>query len=122
MNADTLRDAVERLGRARIAEYDRELGEAFARATQTSTITPMRLFLEKWATVVAIERHPDRARAMREAERVTGDPHATEEEFRAGQRTIARILAEASAEAGIGPGAHPASKESAPAAEPDFSN
>ncbi|ADI09670.1 hypothetical protein SBI_06550 [Streptomyces bingchenggensis BCW-1] len=49
----------------------------------------------------AVERHPDRAHAMREAERVTGDPHATEEEFRAAQRTIARVLAEASAEAGI---------------------
>lgn len=101
MNTDTLRDAVEHLGRARVVEYDRELDEAFARATRTATFTPMRLFLEKWATVVAIERHPDRSRAMREAERVTGDPRAAEEEFRAAQRTIARILAEASAEAGI---------------------
>lgn len=78
--------------------------------------------LEKWATVVAIERHPDRSRAMREAERVTGDPYATEDEFRAAQRTIARILAEASAEAGVAPGTHPARGSKTPAAEPDILN
>jgi hypothetical protein len=101
MTRDALRDAVKRLDLARVAEFDRELGEAFDRAVQSASTTPMRLFLERWATVVAIERHPDRFRAMREAEQVTGDPHATEEEFRAAQRTIARILADASAEAGI---------------------
>ncbi|MGW3571947.1 DUF6247 family protein [Streptomyces sp. NPDC000941] len=103
MARDALREAVKRLDLTRIAEFDRELGDAFDRAVQTASTTPMRLFLEKWATVVAIERHPDRARALHEAERVTGDPQATEEEFRAAQRTIARILNEASTEAGIGP-------------------
>ncbi|MER7793814.1 DUF6247 family protein [Streptomyces sp. NPDC097640] len=103
MTRDALREAVKRLDLSRIAEFDRELGEAFDRAVQAASTTPMRLFLEKWATVVAIERHPDRARAMREAEQVTGDPQATEAEFRAAQRTVARILNEASAEAGISP-------------------
>ncbi|MET7901269.1 hypothetical protein [Streptomyces sp. NPDC005336] len=37
---------------------------------------------------------------MSEAERITGDPSAAEEEFRAARRTIARILDEASGEAG----------------------
>ncbi|AQW51183.1 DUF6247 family protein [Streptomyces violaceusniger] len=100
MTRDALREAVKRLDLARIAEFDRELGEAFDRAVQTASTTPMRLFLEKWATVVAIERHPGRFHAMREAERVTGDPQATEEEFRSAQQTITRILREASAEAG----------------------
>ncbi|MGK7232817.1 DUF6247 family protein [Streptomyces hygroscopicus] len=100
MTRDALREAVKRLDLTRIAEFDRELGEAFDRAVQTASTTPMRLFLEKWATVVAIERHPGRFHAMREAERVAGDPRATEEEFRAAQQTIARILQEASAEAG----------------------
>lgn len=100
MTRDALREAVKRLDLSRIAEFDRDLGEAFDRAVQTASTTPMRLFLEKWATVVAIERHPGRFQAMREAERVTGDPRATEEEFRAAQQTIARILREASAETG----------------------
>ncbi|MFF4041529.1 DUF6247 family protein [Streptomyces sp. NPDC001816] len=98
---DALREAVKQVALARLPEFDRDLGEAFDQAIQLSSITPMRLFLEKWATLVAIERHPGQARMMREAEQTIADPNATEAAFRQAQATVTRILDTASAAAGV---------------------
>ncbi|MET7901270.1 hypothetical protein ABZS86_07250 [Streptomyces sp. NPDC005355] len=46
MTRDALREAVKRLDLARIADFDREMGEAFDRAVQSASTTPMRLYLE----------------------------------------------------------------------------
>lgn len=98
---DALREAVKQIALTRLPEFDRDLGEAFDQAIQLSSITPMRLFLEKWATLVAIERHPEQARMMHEAERTIADPSAPEGSFRQAQVAVTRILDTASEEAGV---------------------
>ncbi|MEH0418753.1 DUF6247 family protein [Streptomyces sp. B21-083] len=99
---DALREAVKQIALSRLPEFDRDLGEAFDQAIQLSSITPMRLFLEKWATLVAIERHPEQARMMREAERTIADPSAPQDAFQQAQAAVTRILDAASEEAGVG--------------------
>ncbi|MEW2117980.1 DUF6247 family protein [Streptomyces sp. NPDC005474] len=89
---DALREAVKQIAFARLREFDRDLDEAFDQAIQLSSITPMRLFLEKWATLVAIERHPDQARMMHEVERTIADPRAPEAAFRQAQAAVTRVL------------------------------
>ncbi|MEV3910134.1 DUF6247 family protein [Streptomyces canus] len=98
---DALREAVKQIALTRLPEFDRDLGEAFDQAIQLSSVTPMRLFLEKWATLVAIERHPGQARTMREAEQAIADPKTPEDAFRQAQATVTRILDTASEEAGV---------------------
>ncbi|WP_329271328.1 hypothetical protein [Streptomyces sp. NBC_01451] len=98
---DALRQAVNQVVLARLPVFDRDLGEASEHAIQLSSITPMRLFLEKWATLVAIERHPEQARMMREAERTIADPSAPEDAFRKAQAAVTRILDTAAEEAGV---------------------
>ncbi|MEU9148871.1 hypothetical protein [Streptomyces sp. NPDC048349] len=100
MTREALRDAVRRIDMANLAVLDKECNEAFDRAAETGAINPLRFFLIKWATHVAIHRWPARAAALHEAERVAGDPTATEEEFRAAMETSSRILAEAQREIG----------------------
>jgi hypothetical protein len=96
-----LREAVKQIALARLPEFDLDLGEAFDQAIQLSSTTPLRLFLEKWATLVAMERHPDQARRMREAERTIGDPNALEGAFRQAQAEVTRILDAASEKVGV---------------------
>ncbi|MGY1497804.1 DUF6247 family protein [Streptomyces sp. QTS52] len=98
---DALRKAVEQIALGRLPEFDRDLGEALDQAIQLSSTTPMRLFLEKWATIVTVERHPELARMMREAEQTIADPSAPEAAFRQAQAAVTRILDTASEEAGV---------------------
>lgn len=100
MTREALRDAVRRIDMANLAVLDRECNEAFDRAAETGAINPLRFFLIKWATHVAIHRWPARSAALHEAERVAGDPGATESEFRAAMETSSRILADAQREIG----------------------
>ncbi|WP_030776363.1 hypothetical protein [Streptomyces sp. NRRL F-2664] len=100
MTREALRDAVRRIDMANLAVLDRECNEAFDRAAETGAINPLRFFLIKWATHVAIHRWPARSAALHEAERIAGDPDATEEQFRAAMETSSRILAEAQREIG----------------------
>ncbi|WP_234362429.1 hypothetical protein, partial [Streptomyces sp. IMTB 1903] len=100
MTREALRDAVRRIDMANLAVLDKECNEAFDRAAETGAINPLRFFLIKWATHVAIHRWPARAAALHEAERIAGDPDATEEQFRAAMETSSRILAEAQREIG----------------------
>jgi hypothetical protein len=58
---------------------------------QAQSTNPLRFFLAKWATVVAIERWPTRAAAFHEAERLSGDPKASEQQFRDAMETTGRI-------------------------------
>ncbi|MFD7264039.1 DUF6247 family protein [Streptomyces sp. NPDC059874] len=100
MTREALRDAVRRIDMANVAVFDRECNEAFDRAAGTGAINPLRFFLIKWATHVAIHRWPARSAALHEAERVAGDPSATEQEFTAAMEISSRILAEAQREIG----------------------
>lgn len=101
MTREALRDAVRRIALQELAAFDKECAEAFDRAAQAQSTNPLRFFLTKWATFVAIERHPSRAAALHEAERVSGDPQSTEEQFRSAMNTITRILAEAQRDIGL---------------------
>ncbi|WP_329122027.1 hypothetical protein [Streptomyces sp. NBC_01465] len=101
MTREAVREAVRRLSLAQLAEFDRESAEAFDRAVQAQSVNPLRFFLIKWATFVAVERWPSRAMALHRAEQVSGDPDSTEEQFRAAMDTTSRILAEAQGEIGL---------------------
>lgn len=101
MTREALRDAVRRIDMPNLVVLDKECHEAFDRAAETGAINPLRFFLIKWATHVAIHRWPARAAALHEAERVAGDPNATEEQFREAMETSSRILAEAQQEIGL---------------------
>ncbi|WHM39409.1 hypothetical protein [Streptomyces sp. BPTC-684] len=101
MTRDSVREAVRRISLSHLAEFDRECADAFDRAVQTQSVNPLRFFLIKWATFVAVERWPARAAALHDAERRAGDPGATEEQFRAAMDTTSRILAEAQQEIGL---------------------
>ncbi|CAL9474871.1 hypothetical protein SUDANB120_02919 [Streptomyces sp. enrichment culture] len=101
MTREALRDAVRRIDMPSLAALDRECHEAFDRAAETGAINPLRFFLIKWATHVAIHRWPARAAALREAERIVGDSASTEQEFQDAMATSSRILAEAQREIGL---------------------
>ncbi|MET8981786.1 DUF6247 family protein [Streptomyces sp. NPDC004539] len=98
MTREALRAAVRQLDLTKLPEFDRDLGQAFDQAVQLSSTTPMRLFLEKWATLVAILRHPDRARRLLAAEKALADPSISNDAFRAARETVASVLALASRE------------------------
>ena len=87
-----LREAVGHISPLHLAQFDRELGEAFDQAVRTGSTASMRGFLTKWATFVAIERRPERCAALRAAEAVVENPEASEARVREAQGEIARIL------------------------------
>lgn len=99
MTREALRAAVRQLDLTRLPEFDRDLGQAFDQAVQLSSTTPMRLFLEKWATLAAILRHPDRARRLREAENALADPGIQHDAVQKARQAIASVLDLASREA-----------------------
>ncbi|WP_405440238.1 hypothetical protein OG373_24120 [Streptomyces avidinii] len=101
MTREALRDGVRRLDMPSLAAFDKECHEAFDQAAETGAINPLRFFLIKWATHVAIHRWPMRSAALAEAERVAGDPTVGEEAFRTSMETSSRILAEAQREIGL---------------------
>jgi hypothetical protein len=101
MTREALRDAVTRIALPELVTFDREYAEACDRAAQGESANPQRFFLTKWATFVAIERHPARAAALHEAERTSGDPHGTEEQLHSAMDTVSRILAEAQQQIGL---------------------
>lgn len=100
MTREALRDAVRRIDMPNLPVLDKECHEAFDRAAETGAINPLRFFLIKWATHVAIHRWPTRAAALHEAERIAGDPNATEADFHSAMETSSRVLAQAQQEIG----------------------
>jgi len=98
MTREALRAAIRQLDLTKLQEFDRDLGEAFDHAVQLSSTTPMRLFLEKWATLVAVLRHPDRARRLLAAENALTDSSISDDAFRAARETVASVLDLASRE------------------------
>ncbi|MGW8376233.1 hypothetical protein [Streptomyces sp. ODS28] len=99
MTREALREAVRHIRPLNLAQFDRELGEAFDQAVRTESIGWMRTFLVKWATFVAVERRPERSAALREAEQTAQNPTSTDEQAREAQYEIARILRDAEREA-----------------------
>ncbi len=64
-----LRQAVAAVAPGRLPEMFTKMQEAFVRAGEEGSVTPIQMFYREWAVVVEIERHPGLARRLHEAER-----------------------------------------------------
>jgi hypothetical protein len=64
-----LRAAVAAVAPTRLPEFFEEMQRAFVQAGEDDSVLPIRIFYRRWAVVVEIERHPDRARRLHAAER-----------------------------------------------------
>ncbi|MGW7521279.1 hypothetical protein ACWGJ2_37455 [Streptomyces sp. NPDC054796] len=104
---EALREAVQRIAPLHLTQYDRELGDAFDQAMRTGSTGWLRGFLAKWATFIAVERLPARATALREAERVCGDPYSSDQQVREAQQVIADTLRAAARDVTAAPSAAP---------------
>ncbi|WP_155060800.1 DUF6247 family protein [Streptomyces blattellae] len=97
---EDLRAAIAQLAPDALPTFDAERSAALQQAREQVSAAPMRRFVGQWAVYVALERHPERAAALRSLETRAA---ATEnlEEARAIASKIGRILDMACAEAGI---------------------
>lgn len=70
-----LRQAVAAVAPGRLPEMFAKMQEAFDRAGEEDSVTPIHMFYREWAVIVEIERHPDVARRLHAAERalMSGD-------------------------------------------------
>ncbi|MPY51148.1 DUF6247 family protein [Streptomyces acidicola] len=98
LTPDALRAAVARIAPSRIPALTQHLFEATTNAQQTQSLAPLRAFVHSWAVFVAIERHPARARSLRELERVVDLGEQDPSEAIAESRVIREA---AEAEAGL---------------------
>jgi hypothetical protein len=64
-----LRQAVAAVAPGRLPEMFAKMQEAFVRAGEEGSVTPIHMFYREWAVVVEIERHPGLARRLHAAER-----------------------------------------------------
>ena len=60
-----LRQAVATVAPGRLPEMLTKMQDAFVRAGQLGSVTPIRMFYREWAVVVEIERHPATAACTR---------------------------------------------------------
>lgn len=63
-----LRQAVAAVAPARLPEMYAKMQEAFVRAGEEGSVTPIHMFYREWAVIVEIERHPDIASRLHAAE------------------------------------------------------
>jgi hypothetical protein len=63
-----LRQAVATVAPGRLPEMFAKMQEAFVRAGEEGSVTPIHMFYREWAVIVEIERHPDVARRLHAAE------------------------------------------------------
>jgi hypothetical protein len=70
-----LRQAVAAAAPGRLPEMFAKMQEAFDRAGEEGSVTPIHMFYREWAVIVEIERHPDVARRLHAAEQalMSGD-------------------------------------------------
>ncbi|WP_455360721.1 DUF6247 family protein [Streptomyces sp. SYSU K21746] len=67
-NPAALRVALAQVAPHRLAEMEQQKDDAIALAARTGTLGPILQFLETWAVVVEIARHPAAATRLRAAE------------------------------------------------------
>lgn len=79
-----LRQAVATVAPARLPEMSTKMQDAFMRAGQLGSVTPIHMFYREWAVVVEIERHPEAARRLHAAERalMSDDPEVRDAAIR----------------------------------------
>jgi len=63
-----LRSAVAAVAPARLPEMFTKMQDAFIRAGEENSVTPIHMFYREWAVVVEIERHPETAARLHAAE------------------------------------------------------
>jgi hypothetical protein len=63
-----LRQAVAAVAPGRLSEMFSKMQEAFVRAGEEGSVTPIHMFYREWAVIVEIERHQETARRLHAAE------------------------------------------------------
>jgi hypothetical protein len=63
-----LQQAVAAVAPGRLSEMFTSMQDAFVRAGEENSVTPIHMFYREWAVVVEIERHPETARRLHAAE------------------------------------------------------
>jgi hypothetical protein len=63
-----LRQAVATVAPGRLPEMFTKMQEAFVRAGEQGSVTPIHMFYREWAVIVEIERHPATAHRLHAAE------------------------------------------------------
>src|ERR1700744_4821268 len=69
LSLPALREAVAAVAPSRLPEMFAKMREAFVRAGEESSVTPIHMFYREWAVIVEIERYPEVARRLHDAER-----------------------------------------------------
>jgi hypothetical protein len=64
-----LREAVATVAPSRLPEMFTKMQDAFVRAGDEGSVTPIHMFYREWAVIVEIERYPEVARRLHAAER-----------------------------------------------------
>ena len=61
-----------------------KMQEAFVRAGEQDSVTPIHMFYREWAVIVEIERHPETARRLHAAEQalMSDDPEVRDDAIR----------------------------------------
>ena len=93
-----LREAVATVAPGRLPEMYAKMQDAFVRAGEQGSVTPIHMFYREWAVIVEIERYPETARRLHAAEQalMSDDPrvrdaaiHDAGEIVRAAHRSVA---------------------------------
>jgi hypothetical protein len=79
-----LRQAVAAVAPERLPEMFAKMQEAFVRAGEQDSVTPIHMFYREWAVIVEIERHPETARRLHAAEQalMSDDPEVRDDAIR----------------------------------------
>jgi hypothetical protein len=98
LSLPALRQAVAAVAPGRLPEMYAKMQDAFVRAGDQGSVTPIHMFYREWAVIVEIERHPETAHRLHAAELalMSDDPqvrdaaiHDAGEIVRAAHRAVA---------------------------------
>ncbi|GAA3046899.1 hypothetical protein FHS39_000511 [Streptomyces olivoverticillatus] len=70
-----LRQAVATVAPSRLPEFFEDMQKAFVQAGEQGSVVPIRMFYRHWGVIVEIERHPQIARRLHEAEQALDSEH-----------------------------------------------
>lgn len=79
-----LRAAVAAVAPGRLPEMFAKMQDAFIRAGEENSVSPIRMFYREWAVIVEIERYPDTAMRLHAAEQalMSSDPQVRDDAIR----------------------------------------
>ncbi|GHC74516.1 hypothetical protein [Streptomyces cinnamoneus] len=79
-----LRQAVATVAPSRLTEFFEDMQNTFVQAGDEDSVVPIRMFYRRWGVVVEIERHPQTALRLHDAERSmdSEDPDVREQAIR----------------------------------------